>query len=604
MPVMSDPIQEIGNRFIDPISKQIIYGLLGKLDLMEYMDGSIYINSNRTAISVFTDSDGAPNVCPNRCDVDLTCSYTADSQEFQGTQSIYNTPSEPLSRLWLSGYRDLFLDREAKFSVKEFTTPFSMAMDIELKFQTYDGAQRAVARLLSMQTGSMLAEVHDLVYDYPISPNVFNLIQLVYKAKQTSPTVPFGDYLKSIARVAVHRSVRKGDVGDTDAQVELVIRRHQLNCMAKLSFDQADIEAEKFNSVPEGFSVKFHYALQCGRPNMFLVDMPIMVDNVAFPPGLFTPPEESYIPSLKGVMQNPDMSLGVTELLRKSIDPQIYIQYPEYDDWRVPPGSTANKYNYHEFFVAALILDTPSPVTTIDLNNLGNYHLSSFVKDLLKQHTTTDVFQFRGLFSIQVYQDNLPVHPSRLTWDPDNLIILLEAFSVSPIYRLVISEAYSIRVIDQKWLDVLPKYRYYFPLSIARNLDYLTQQRRPVYFSCPPEFLSYIRRLNQLCVMGNVISLMVSRGRCTRELYQFTQTPSQFADYVINNPAFTTKDYPRCDSLYDVFLDTCVELNYLTEQNKPQLSIANARRIPFGIDDGGINGFNAPVRVIQSVISV
>lgn len=160
-------VKETGTLYIDPITNQVIESLMRRLGLWDYFGLGVYINNQRTSVSVDGDGQGNIRMGNNRLDVGVTTHFNPSSQMWERTVP-YNASGEGISRTWKKNYQSIFEDKAVGVSINELTVPFGWEFSFELTFKSYDSAQMALDRILSISSGDIFNWTHDIVYSYPI----------------------------------------------------------------------------------------------------------------------------------------------------------------------------------------------------------------------------------------------------------------------------------------------------------------------------------------------------------------------------------------------------------------------------------------------------
>jgi hypothetical protein len=147
------------------------------------------------------------------------------------------------------------------------------------------------------------------------------------------------------------------------------------------------------------------------------------------------------------------------------------------------------------------------------------------------RETGNDIFNYGGLFNIGVYANDLRLGTELVSIDED-LILTIKSDRTDKSYHLTISETTALKKTDPKWDYLLLRYRYFFPMTIERNLKHLIDQKY-MYVDYENSFLNLISSLGQQNRLKTVLNSMVLKGEDTYELFSYTQNPSQLADYLV-----------------------------------------------------------------------
>ena len=170
------------------------------------------------------------------------------------------------------------------------------------------------------------------------------------------------------------------------------------------------------------------------------------------------------------------------------------------------------------------------------------------------------------------------------------------------------------------WDPLLIKYRYFFPVTIERNLQYLVKQKF-LQITYDNSLLTFMSGLFYSGSLKNILTTMVSLGEDTNEIFSYTQNVSQLADYmtytqsqlktytlptgtddtsVVVQTYYSTVASVFGRSLLVAFLEQCLISGYITLANIPSEYITpNMTIYPYINTSGGYYGCNTPLRVLN-----
>lgn len=597
MPQLYFKVAETATRVIDPVVEQIKNTLIDQFGIAAYFAGNQFIDNDRFAPTDDTDTQGNMRFGNNRMDVEVETHYNPSSQLWDMTVP-HNHGAYGQSTMFANQYESVFNDPAVGVSVQELTVPFGLTLTFKLQLLTYDAAQNILDAILASSHGELVNRVHDLTYSYPVPLTMMAALYCVYKNRSSLQDMGFQAYLKNFSSDRFGLDVLKYDLGKPNPETQMVAHKVQMNCIAQLTCDQDKPEVEKTEMANAWYNLEFTYKIQFGRPQRLQVTLPVAVENQPLPPYMFEKSFKGYYDHLVGSMQTKSFNSVMRHLGASTDMSATLIRMPEYDDW-VPRNSIVRKYKYSAIMIAVLQMNPGGP-TTVSLNDLGDVALSDEVKTILSQSTADDVFGLEGLFNISVFSNNAPVDRFNMDFDPDTLTVSVNATQKINIYRIVLSEAMDIRTVNPKWYPTVLQYRYYFPMTIMRSLDYLISIG--TYAVTPDQgLLSLIRKVKSRGIFDNILEAMVNAGRVDNKIYQYTQTTEQFADYITNTRphVFETDPPDMVDSLtlFDVFCAICIQIKMLTPENVPQKYLRTPKGYPYGQGQGGFYDFNLPVRM-------
>lgn len=597
MPQLYFKVGEVATRIIDPVVEQLKNSVLSQLGLTQYFQLSEFIDNDRSAPTSDTDGMGNVRFGNNRLDVVVDTHYNPASQMWD-MSTDFNTGAYGQSLLWANQYESIFGDPDVNVSVQELTTPFGLTLTFRMQFITYDAAQNALDSILASNHGELVNHVHDLSYTYPVPFTLISALYQVYKCRDEYQSLGFQRYLQKFAFGRFGFDVKKYDIGKPDPEIQFVVRKIQLNCLALLTCDQDKPEVVKEDVANTAYSVEFTYRIQFGRPQRLQLTLPVAVENKPLPPVLFTKTPDSFYDQLSGSMQTKAFNLVARELLSGPDMDVTLLRSPPYDDWR-PTQGLIRSYKYSALFIGVLGVDVTQP-TEISLKQLGTISFSKEVQTIMSLHSADDIFGVEGLYNITIYSNDMPVDRSLLDFDPTTLTVTVNAMRKLNIYRIVVSEALDVKTVNPKWYPTLVQYRYYFPMTITRSLNYLVSLG---YYAITPSqtLIQLINKVKNRGLLTPVLTAMIDSNRIDNSIFQYTQTTEQFADYLTNTRAVVleTDDPELKDSLtlFDVFCAVCLKSGLIAEATLPEKYLRTPKGYPYGPGQGGFYDFNLPMRV-------
>jgi len=615
MPTVYFHTESTGINILNTVTNQVVTGLLDELDLVRYFQNAVYILNEFTAYSQYNDGNGAITLVKNRCDVKVD--YIMDkSQVPWPVDSPYTTPAYGIRNNQKGNHTPILIDTDAGILIEHLTVACGISMDFILSFQTYDDACRTFDTIKTKYTGSLIQKPFDLSFSYPVSFGLLQLLTEVWKAKSDYNGKTLLDYINDKKKTQISFDVRKSQLDKPNADKQLMIRCQQLNCLAQLNMDQREPEGHMVDQLPDSFTVNFNLTVQFGRPNLIAVHTPVSVDNTVLPYGLFENCliNYTYNPNVAGVYQD----LMCNEFMKRSYgnynNAHQITRLPAYDDWFVADTYYA-RYNYRPVIVAHFTLD--GPMTTFNIATLDDVTLHPIVQDILKQ-TGSSVFDFGGLFHIGVFADDTRLGKNLLNID-ENLNLSVTSNRNDKSYHLVVSETTNLQKTDTLWDNILVKYRYFFPMTIERNIQRLIKNKY-FYIATENRTISLISKLFNNGQIKSVLSGMVTNNEITNEIYSYTQNPSQLADYmaytqsqnitytlptgsdstsVLVREYYSTVASVSGRSLLVVFIEECLKRGFIDLTNVPdQYLKPNDVIYPYYQGTGGYYGFNTPLRVL------
>jgi hypothetical protein len=622
MPSLYYRIEAPGINILKTVTDQVVSGMLDEFGVKDAFTDSVYVMSSFMAASQYSDSNHVANLQgKNRCDIDVA--YVMDKAQVPWpTETPYTSPAFGTSLNDRGHYTPVLIDRKAGVLIEHRTVACALKMNFRMTFSTFDQACNVFDAIRTKYNAGFNQSSFDLAFSYPISMGIMEYLVAVYKAKTDFKDKSFLDYVHAMQVALISADVRKSQITDPNADVELMVRCQQLRCLGEVVMEQQEPDVERVNDLPDTYSVSFTLQLQFGRPNVIAVHTPVSIDNTYLPPELFAAVTHTShdSPLTAGINQD----CLINEFMRRSYgdfgNSAAITRSPVYDDW-LTSDAQYRFYGYRPVLVAHFTLD--GPVTTIDLKDLGELSLHPITQRILKE-TGGSVLGYGGLFTLGIYADTLRLSGDLVTID-DDLVLTIRSNRPDKVYHLMLSEACDLSKLDKSWNTLLVKYRYFFPMTIERNLQTLINKR---YF-----YVGYDNSLLGLIAKGfrdgslkTIITAMIASGDVTNEIYGYTQNPSQFADFlaytqserhdyqvptgtdptsVMLQQYYLTQASPESRSLLVVFLEQCLINGSVTLDTLPQQYLEPNRTVfPYYAGQGGYYGFNTPLRVLNFALNV
>jgi hypothetical protein len=617
MPTLHYRVEAPGVNILQTVQDQVIGGLLAELGLTDTFRNSVYPMSSFLASSDWS-TESAPTMTKNRCDVEIA--YIMDkSQVPWPVETPYSTTAYGLRTKNKGNHTPIFIDEKAQISIEQYTVACALDMNFVLTFATFDEATKAFDIIQSKYKGSLVQTPFDIAFGYPVSMSMLKYLVSVYKAKTDYKDKDFMDYIDDMKKTEISFDVRKSQLGHEDPDKELLIRCQQLRCLAQMTMDQKEPEVARVGQLAGSYSISFNFLFQFGRPNMIAINSPISVDNTLLPSSLFDSLTANFHndPLLIGAYQD----LICDEFMRRSHgDPDTtnLLRSPQYDDWQFFDSQYV-MHKYRPFLIMHFTLD--GPVSTINLHEMGSVGLHPVVKEILAK-AKNNVFDYGGLFNINVYAGNLRLSRPLVSLDAD-LNLTISSNRLDKEYHLVFSETTSLFRTAYDWDESLIKYRYFFPMTIERNLQELINNK-VFYVDYDNKFLTLISKLAKTGRLKPLLTALVTLDEDTNQLFLYTQNPSQLADYMVLTPSrredykLPTQTGPQYDlvreyyktqasvfgrSLFVAFMEQCLLAGYVTLNTIPKEYLRPSKTMfPYFAGQGGYYGFNTPLRVINYTI--
>lgn len=626
MPTLYNRVDGPGAHILDSVTNQVVTGLLDELDLIRYFKDAVYYKQPFSAYSQYDDGQGALSLNKNRCDVEVN--YVLDkSQVPWPVETPYTTTALGLRSNKKGIHTPLLYDEKADILIEQHNTPCALEMEFTLNFQSFDDAARAFDTIQSKHKGTLVQKPYDIAFSYPVTMSMYAYLLSAFNLKKDYVGKEFMDWINDVKVAEFSFDVRKSQMHLEEADVALMVRNVFLGCPAQLTMESKEPEVNRVEQLPDSFSVRFSMVFQFPRPTVFAIHTPISIDNQVLPYVLFEhlDIESHWAPMASGIYGD----LMVHEYMKRSYGQYAYmgqlLRIPTYDDW-FTADSLYSYFEYRPLITAHFTLD--GPTTTINLAQLSDIELHPILQAILKE-TGPAALNYGGIFHLGVYAGKQPMGTDIVTLDHE-LNLTIRSDRPDKEYHLVLSETTAINKTAVEWDHLLIKYRYFFPMSIERNLDYLLE-KGTFQITYNDAMLSLVHRLFQKGTLKARLKTMIELGECFTEIYAYTQNPAQISDYLaatrsqredytlpLVDPSDPTsppldvidtfyKTYASVEgrSLLVAFLEQCLIEGDITLDTLPkQFLRPNPKIYPYSVVAGGYYGFNTPLRVLTYNIHV
>ena len=529
-------INEVGLRYLDPVIEQIVFSLIGKLQIKDFFENSIFIDDNRRAISQNTDTQGNMRIGDRRIDVEVNSHLNPDSGQLWEMNTPYNTIGSGTCARWYKYYEKIWCDPEVSVALIEHTVPFTIDLNFTLRLKGYEEAQVCLDKVLSYAFRNIAQETHDITYTYPLSRHLLNVFDAIYKnRKSENKKYTKSEYIQRYACANFVEEVNKYDlVENKTIHSTLYVKKYQLRCIGKLTCDMEKPEVILEDKLPHFYLVRFLYQFQAGRPRTLQLYLPPVIEQTPLPKIFFQKESTGWFPKITAAMQNLTYSEMINSLDKEFSNSMSTYRFPEYDNWNVPGDDILVKNDYHQLFIGIVLIDDGSTEGSVNFyEDLDTLTLHPKILEFMSQHTEQEMLGIGGLFNISVFIDDVKLDPSLVTFDPQTLTVKFLADRPQYIYRVVLSEAMNIKWVSRKFFQLIIENRYFFPMTIFKNLNYLCQVGA-YCVTAEPHFVTLLKNLQRRCVLRDYLVRLIADGYASGQIFQFTQTMHQLADYLTN----------------------------------------------------------------------
>lgn len=618
MPDLYYGINQTGYSIMDQLVAQVAEGLFDRMDILRFVKGAMFITSPQRGISTVADANKNVFVTTDR--VDGTVNYILDPKQVPWPVTNKSTlPGLYSSTKTNTEYPILWADESRGVFLREQTTPAALSYDLTLTFQTNDAAIRAFDQIQRMIIGDVVNFNFDISYSYPITTYIFMFFMNAWMLRDGYRNKNLLEYINDFAREKISWSFRKSQLDKDHPDMQLFMRRCQLFCQAKIQCDAAAPEAVRVNNAVDCYTIPLSFQIQFGRPFQLIGTMPVTIDNQFVNPKLFERVQ---------ITENKNIQATTTSNWQRAFYQKFFPGFHIDNAFMViPPYDTANMTDtlmkamyFNPFFQIAFTLDGDK--TTIDLNDMCGVGLHPIVKEIILKERG-DIFSFEGLFNIRVYADLLPISPELLSLS-DDLKLTVGSCGMSRRYHLVISEATKVSYLNRQYYADLLEHRYFFPMTIVRNLDFMVKQG---YFtiSSGNQLVATVQQLMSTETIYAYIQEWIKDGETTEEIYQYCGNAAQLADYLSNTKSKNQSTQVSADlthalpenvqaattylqtsvpsdnkSLYNTLIATSLADGTVTSDNIPTPYMIAGNGYPYTTKQESYYGFTSPFRIITT----
>jgi hypothetical protein len=424
----------------EPVSRQIIYEFLRKLDMLEIFNNEIVIKSADSDTSSGTDEDGNAKLHENKAIVTLNHNLNPNSVKWE-TTTFRNLIASGDSMSQMLNIKPLFYDLQTQATLIEREVPYNVILETELQFKDRVSANEAMNKIYTSYTNGEMIAIQDIRYEYPLPDDVVTQLFGVYKMRGQDPANldEFMLYLSDFSGGRINANINRHDI---DGKRQVMVMRNCLNVVVGIDFSQEQADAEGVGTSTDLYKINLTLTAQFSRCNMVSQTHPIVIYNTMVPENMLIGVDPREAERLPGKV-HPYFDI---DKYRKWVDGQFVavpevVKSPWYDPWDVPVHSAIRRLNYREFLICALTVEDPEDemvVTTINLETDLPYPLIPEIITELKI-SKDRALHFLDKFSVAVYVNNFPIEPTYLSL-VDGVTLVIQNREIYPVYRLIISE--------------------------------------------------------------------------------------------------------------------------------------------------------------------
>jgi len=591
MPIIDFIIPEIDTYVINPITDYVIQYVLRDLNVHHLFNdkANIYVSGHNREPSSASDKNTNIQLRDDACRVIQTSIMNPKNLRWE-CMSFDNNQSSRVSHEHRPNYKPIFNDPLADIELIEHFTPCTLALEFTLQFMTIEHARMAEMAINNKYLNESTHNSIDLTYHYPLGYSILQVFVLLYRMRKSihPEAKNFLEYFEKYAKRKLAFMFRPEDM----AKGPLCVRRTNLRALGLLEYTQDQPEAIKLEKSTEYYELKFNYTLQFACPNSLRLYVPVTVENQLIPEEIVPNKEPPFsLLALHGELREKSFNTFLSKYQNYPRNLSMDIRLPFWNDFNVPKCSLTDR-KFSPFFISTVLFEEDADVTHIDLADLGDLSLHPIVLEIIKEHGN-DVFSTRGLFNISIFANRSLMIDNSVSMDGSMLTIRTN--DVRYRHNLVISEATEFKYIDNKYVRLMMKYRWFFATMINRNIRHLVDNG---IFKL--ENNNIVHNVMERCMrMGNMdkyLQSLISLGHAKKEIYMYATTAWQLMSYCMDTLSPITKR-PLIFELREIGKRT----GCLKSISVPDNILTNKDGYPFSSSTaGGLYGITTPLRVLET----
>lgn len=473
MPILTIGVEEVPTHVIRPVVEQISKTFLREIGASSFFNGdkgNITLDLDFMSRDRTVDSEGRAAAMMDMCNIAVEYILNpnemrwdpANGRNHQTYSQIAVTPG---------GQIPFFHDPIANVKITEHYVPTLARFTYTLTFTSIEDAHTVFETIHSRYHREARMTLHDISYTIPLTMNLCSVMLATYNLRSSiNGTVGFLDYVKQnspTGGIKFDVSTEKGPDG-RPRTMEMVTRRHLLNCHGLIEIDQPAPEPQKEDRRTVRYQLTVTHTVQFNRPQSFQVTYPIIIENQPIPgPMRYRAP--STVRAAHTLPLDP-VWWGRRDWFPRRpglLDYPVHV--PDYDDFVEIPHVLSSR-KFHPLAYIAFMLDPG--VTQIDMTQLGDeLIIHPDVLRIMGAHGN-DIFGYSGIFSLVVFSNDVQVDVAMLEYSADN-VLTVHCTDTLKRYHIGLFEAQSLEMIDTKYATLMLENRHLFQITAMRNLNQL-----------------------------------------------------------------------------------------------------------------------------------
>ncbi len=486
MPTLDAYIPSTTKQIVYPVSDQIIFHILESLGLNKLFTDSLFINTDVSASSDFTDDDDKFRLHPNRCNVDVLPNVNPMNNAFDNITTKDTEVKQTANRYQYQKF-PIFGDKKYEIALYEQTLPTSVELDFKMKLKSMELVDIVNTALYSkgLSSGSVFT-YNNIVFNYTMPDRVLLYLYRMFKMMGIPNTeMTFQDYVKYGSNTAIGLLHNRDRLDGKNAAIG--VTRANSRVLGKFIYDADVPDKEKENKVVDRYEIAFKYIFQFTKPLTLQLDYPVAINNATLPKAMRNPPNElNANDEANRYHHNVGVNAYFATRNRLPDMDKVYgtTHYPDNDKWDNSSLMYDNFTQHHRpRMIALLQVDVDTQVQTeslsinivTDIFPLLDPQLVESINRAWTISTAHEILHKESIFNIFLFNGENVVDPSRLSFDMDTYTLSMDEVSYKNNYRLMITQVKAIKLLSTKVIYHILDNPEYYKTFLLVNVEFLAE---------------------------------------------------------------------------------------------------------------------------------
>lgn len=459
MPVLSYITPELESHVFYPVIKQMGHKVIYDLAIENIIKNNILVETGFSTPKNFHDGKHNATLQLNKLRLQAEINTNPNNLKWPNISFYHNLTYGISHTLKDRDYTIFFQDPTCGIKLYELWLPTYIQINCTLTLSDRNLAYQIPSMLYRKYAENNINHEH-ISYDYPLPKPIIALLFNLYKLKRFNKVDSFKKWLEICSDGNTQFSINR-----VNTKKELVMKKILIDSLFSLEYSEAKPNEVILNRGATQYEINFTMHIQFTRPDMGIIDYPIVLDNQLLPANLI--PEELHrdepLPNATGTINLPlwnEYLKGFNRVTNNKTKP-VCVKFPYYDDWFVPSDSFLIQRSYRPWFSCIFTMDEENEYTELPMggildDDLG-YEIHPVVKYILKEQGQ-ESFYDDCIFNLAVFNNDIPVEKTYLKID-DDLNVSVKCIHKPIVRRIVLSEIQDLKYLNPKWLDLYKKYK-------------------------------------------------------------------------------------------------------------------------------------------------